>query len=256
MIARRQPVLRDQMPVEIDEGERGIHRRDVQHLAAVFRIGLDPAIGDGERLSVGQQDRLVRADAARREFADARVGIGRVVDADDALRRRQNRSRSRRAAFRPPNRRRGRRNGGPAARRKPAARARPRMSKATAKVPGRRAKATARPLSPVHREIMAARRQRDLADEIAALAEDHDGEAAVRAASPARGSAPRSSRAPRPDAARGRRRAPRPRRRAASGGRRSSPQSPSSELKPGVRPAQTATCRWKRSRRLCSTIAA
>ena len=47
-------------------------------------VGLDAAVGDRERLAVGQQDHLVRADAVGRELADALVAVGRVVDAEHA----------------------------------------------------------------------------------------------------------------------------------------------------------------------------
>ena len=47
-------------------------------------VGLDAAVGDRERLAVGEQDHLVRADAVGRELADALVAAGRVVDAEHA----------------------------------------------------------------------------------------------------------------------------------------------------------------------------
>ena len=87
MVLRRQAVLRDQMTVEIDEGERRIHGRDVEHLAAIIGMRLDPAIGDRERPAVRHQDRLMRADAARGKFADAPKFIGCIVDADPTLAR-------------------------------------------------------------------------------------------------------------------------------------------------------------------------
>jgi hypothetical protein len=46
-------------------------------------VRLDPAVGDGECLAVREQDSLVRTDAVGREFADALVAAGGVVDADE-----------------------------------------------------------------------------------------------------------------------------------------------------------------------------
>ena len=78
-------VLADEPPGRaVDEGERGLHARQVQLLAPGLDVRLDPAVGDGQRLAVGEQDRLVRTDAIGRELADALVAAGGVVDADEA----------------------------------------------------------------------------------------------------------------------------------------------------------------------------
>ena len=50
----------------------------------IIRMGLDAAIGDRQRPAVAQQQKLVRADAIGREFADAAEFRPRVVDADHA----------------------------------------------------------------------------------------------------------------------------------------------------------------------------
>ena len=57
----------------IDEGERGLHRVEVELGAAKVGMGLDAAIGDRERPAIGHQQDFVRTDAVGREFADARV---------------------------------------------------------------------------------------------------------------------------------------------------------------------------------------
>ena len=49
-------------------------------------VGFDAAIGDDHGAAVGEQLNVMRLHAARREFADLPVAVGRVADADDALR--------------------------------------------------------------------------------------------------------------------------------------------------------------------------
>ena len=95
----------------------------------------------------------------------------------------------------------------------------------------------------MHGEIVAARRKRDLADEVARSRRTPSLRSCRPTASPARAPAPRSSPAPRRSGARARRQGRRPRRQGASGGRRSFAQSPSSELNPGESPAATAMWR-------------
>ena len=68
----------------VDEGERGLHGIEVELFAPRLDVRFDAAVGDGERLAVGEQDHLVRADAVGRHLADALVAAGRVVDADEA----------------------------------------------------------------------------------------------------------------------------------------------------------------------------
>ena len=175
----RESVLREHMPVEIGEHQRRIHRGEIEHGAAELRIRLDPAIGDGQRLAVAQQNGFVRTHAVRREFADTTVGIGRVVDTNSAgpgleiafggeqqpavggigpmpeevpVRACQEDLRSG-----PPLQveRDGKRAG--------AARERDRL-----------------PAGLMHRQVVPARRQRDFTNDLATLGKDHDGIAAVR----------------------------------------------------------------------------
>ena len=68
----------------------GLHGVNVELLAsctARFDVGLDAAVGDGERLAVGEQDHLVRADAERLQLADALVALRGVIDAEEAVAR-------------------------------------------------------------------------------------------------------------------------------------------------------------------------
>ncbi len=51
----------------------------------VVGIGRDAAVGDGERASVGEQDRLVGADAVRRKLADALVARRDIIDANEPV---------------------------------------------------------------------------------------------------------------------------------------------------------------------------
>ena len=85
MQRRRQLVLFDQVAGEaVGQHEGWLHGRDVELGAAEIRMGLDAAIGDGDRPAILEKQQFVRPDAMRRKFADARKAVPRVIDADHA----------------------------------------------------------------------------------------------------------------------------------------------------------------------------
>ena len=54
--------------------------------APLIGMGADAAIGDDHGAAVGEQRNVVRLHAMRLELADLPVAVGRVADADHALR--------------------------------------------------------------------------------------------------------------------------------------------------------------------------
>lgn len=85
MQRRRQFVLFDKVAGKaVDQHIGWLHRRDVELGAAIIRMRLDAAIGDGNRPAVAEQQKLVRTHAIGRELANALEFRTRVIDADHA----------------------------------------------------------------------------------------------------------------------------------------------------------------------------
>ena len=80
----RQKLLVDECAAPpVDEDDRRLHGRQVEHLPAIVRVGLDAAIGDDDGLAIGHQQRLVGVHAMGVELADAGIAGLNVIDRDE-----------------------------------------------------------------------------------------------------------------------------------------------------------------------------